>query len=277
MALPLPFPKEAISLPYGATSAPYAPKNPHKGTDFSSRRLGVVSGTGIYASGLGTVTRNEKGVGSQTPTQSRANSGAGNYFDIRYDFGGITVRHMHRLAVEGPNVGSRVELGDWIGRVGTTGASTGAHLHLEVWVGGVRVDPARYFDFNHYVGDGSGAGTGAGDMPLDTNDLNQIVARVFNTPVTKSPVDGATDITLGQFMAQAGFVWQHRLVRPDTNTPTAAGDLLRYEPAEHTNTRNTIQAIKDSLATAGVDPKIIQDAAEAGARAGVSGLTLKAV
>lgn len=37
--------------------------------------------------------------------------------------------------------GQRVEGGQLIGRVGSTGRSSGPHLHLTVWVGGVQVDP----------------------------------------------------------------------------------------------------------------------------------------
>lgn len=46
--------------------------------------------------------------------------------------------HQSQLMVK---VGDRVDAGQIIGLVGTTGRSNGAHLHLEVWVGGVQVEP----------------------------------------------------------------------------------------------------------------------------------------
>lgn len=49
--------------------------------------------------------------------------------------------HMSRLAVAS---GDRVEKGDVIGYVGSTGRSTGPHLHYEVRVDGVAVNPIPY-------------------------------------------------------------------------------------------------------------------------------------
>ena len=46
-----------------------------------------------------------------------------------------------RMAVR---AGQRVEMGQLIGFVGTTGLSTGCHLHLQVYENGTPVDPMRY-------------------------------------------------------------------------------------------------------------------------------------
>jgi murein DD-endopeptidase MepM/ murein hydrolase activator NlpD len=56
---------------------------------------------------------------------------------------GITTRygHMAELSVE---PGQKVERGDVVGRVGSTGRSTGYHLHYEVWIDGSPVDPLAY-------------------------------------------------------------------------------------------------------------------------------------
>jgi len=41
-------------------------------------------------------------------------------------------------------VNQQVAMGDVIGRVGTTGASTGDHLHFEVRLDGTPVDPLNW-------------------------------------------------------------------------------------------------------------------------------------
>jgi murein DD-endopeptidase MepM/ murein hydrolase activator NlpD len=51
--------------------------------------------------------------------------------------------HMQELAVK---PGDRVEAGDLLGRVGSTGLSTGAHLHWELRINGVAVDPLQWLD-----------------------------------------------------------------------------------------------------------------------------------
>ncbi len=49
--------------------------------------------------------------------------------------------HQSKILV---HVGQRVEQGQIVGYVGTTGLSAGCHLHLQVYRNGVRVDPMRY-------------------------------------------------------------------------------------------------------------------------------------
>ena len=58
-----------------------------------------------------------------------------------------TYNHMSSLAV---SAGDSVGRGDFVGRVGTSGAATGPHCHFEVWIGpvwdgGDRVNPLAYF------------------------------------------------------------------------------------------------------------------------------------
>lgn len=49
--------------------------------------------------------------------------------------------HCSKLLV---NVGDKIEAGDVIAKVGSTGNSTGNHLHFEIKVNGVSVDPQNY-------------------------------------------------------------------------------------------------------------------------------------
>lgn len=68
--------------------------------------------------------------------------GYGNLVEI--DHGdGVSTRYAHQAELR-VAPGQRVEAGEIIGTVGSTGRSTGPHLHLEVRVDGEAVDPDRY-------------------------------------------------------------------------------------------------------------------------------------
>ena len=96
----------------------------HKGLDF-----GAPTGTPIYAAGNGVVEE----VGPK--------GAYGNYIRIRHNTDITTAyAHLSRFA-KGLRRGGRVEQGDVIGYVGTTGRSTGAHLHYEVIRKGQQVNP----------------------------------------------------------------------------------------------------------------------------------------
>lgn len=90
----------------------------------------------------------DMGVGGGTPIYA-TNSGVILFADwlgltgytilINHGMGVISWHyHLSKMDVE---VGDRVEKGDLIGRVGTTGLSTGNHLHFAISVGGIFVDP----------------------------------------------------------------------------------------------------------------------------------------
>jgi murein DD-endopeptidase MepM/ murein hydrolase activator NlpD len=51
--------------------------------------------------------------------------------------------HQKSISV---NVGDRVEPGQLIGEIGSTGRVTGPHLHWEVWVNGVQVEPLDWLE-----------------------------------------------------------------------------------------------------------------------------------
>jgi len=97
----------------------------HRGID-----IAAAHGTSILAADTGTVIR------------SGFNSSYGNFIVVNHS-NGMTTLYAHlnaRLVDEGV----RVNRGQLIGRVGSTGISTGPHLHFEVSFAGSRVNPLRY-------------------------------------------------------------------------------------------------------------------------------------
>ena len=71
----------------------------------------------------------------------------GNFTIIDHGWG-IFSAYMHQseILVE---VGDRVETGQVIGLIGSTGRSTGPHLHFEVWVHGVAVNPLDWLEIEY--------------------------------------------------------------------------------------------------------------------------------
>ncbi|MFQ5564318.1 MAG: peptidoglycan DD-metalloendopeptidase family protein [Parvularculaceae bacterium] len=98
----------------------------HKGVDFAAPR-----GTPIKAAGDGVVERANR-YGS-----------FGNYIRIRHANGYKTAYAHLKAFRRGIRSGRRVEQGQIIGYVGTTGRSTGPHLHYEVHLKGRAVNPQR--------------------------------------------------------------------------------------------------------------------------------------
>jgi len=115
-----------ISSPFGWRRNPFGSGSEfHHGID-----LRAPSGTPIRAAGGGTVIFN----GWQ--------SGYGNTIILCHG-NGYTTLYAHN-SVNLASVGQRVERGDIIARVGTTGRVTGAHVHFEVRINGERVNPRPY-------------------------------------------------------------------------------------------------------------------------------------
>ena len=66
----------------------------------------------------------------------------GNTTMINHGWGVYTLyAHQSEYVV---SEGDKVDTGDLVGRVGSTGRSSGPHLHWEVWVGGIPVDPLEW-------------------------------------------------------------------------------------------------------------------------------------
>lgn len=114
-----------ISSGYGMRKHPVLGYNKmHKGMDFAAP-----TGTPIYAAGDGVIDY----IGRK--------GGYGNYIRIRHNSKLKTAyAHMHKFK-KGMGQGKRVEQGDVIGYVGSTGRSTGPHLHYEVHVNGAQINP----------------------------------------------------------------------------------------------------------------------------------------
>lgn len=100
----------------------------HQGIDISAAG---VNGTKIVASKAGTVKVAKMG-----------KTGYGNHIIILHDDGTETLYgHCQSLCA---NIGKRVNQGDEIAHVGSTGHSTGPHLHFEIRINGKQVDPTKY-------------------------------------------------------------------------------------------------------------------------------------
>ena len=95
---------------------------PHLGLDIAGSES-----TPIVAAGAGTVAR------------AGQDESLGNFVEIQHGLGYLTVYgHCSRLAVA---PGARVEAGQVIAYMGSTGQATATHLHFEVWQQGEAIDP----------------------------------------------------------------------------------------------------------------------------------------
>ncbi|HET8855729.1 MAG TPA: M23 family metallopeptidase, partial [Salinimicrobium sp.] len=112
----------------------------HYGMDFSAPR-----GTPVYATGDGVVVRADN-----------RSSGYGNHIRIDHGFGYKTLYgHLYKYNVRD---GQKVERGDIIGYVGSTGRSQGSHVHYEIFKDGKRINPLNFYyghlspaEFNNIV------------------------------------------------------------------------------------------------------------------------------
>ncbi len=98
----------------------------HKGIDFAAP-----TGTPIFAAGAGTIT------------YYGIKGGYGNFVQIRHNKDYSTgYGHASRL-IKKLKVGSKVQQGEIVAYVGSTGRSTGPHLHYEIIIKGQQVNPAN--------------------------------------------------------------------------------------------------------------------------------------
>lgn len=122
----LPASAPMITSSYGYRRDPFTGRGAmHSGLDFK----GPI-GAPIYAAAKGVVTF----VGRK--------SGYGNVVEVSHGNGLMTrYAHMSRFAT---TVGTKVEAGDIIGAIGSTGRSTGPHLHFEVRINDRAIDPRPF-------------------------------------------------------------------------------------------------------------------------------------
>jgi murein DD-endopeptidase MepM/ murein hydrolase activator NlpD len=124
----------------------------HEGTDYAAR-----SGTPVMAAGNGVVLR------------AGWAGGYGNLVELRH-LNGITTRYGHlRGIARNIRRGMRVEQGQTIGYVGSTGLASGSHLHYEFRVNGVAKDSRR-------VKIGAGAPVAAKDRPAFELERDRLMA-----------------------------------------------------------------------------------------------------
>lgn len=119
-----PCPGMTYQSSYFGEVRPFDPR-PHKGNDYAAP-----TGTPTYAAAAGTVI-----------TAGWSNS-AGNWVVISHG-NGLVTKYMHHSSIC-VSAGQRVEKGQQIGYVGSTGYSTGAHLHFQVELNGTPVNPNNY-------------------------------------------------------------------------------------------------------------------------------------
>lgn len=123
---PLNYKRISSKFTYARKHPVYKVVRPHTGVDYAAP-----AGTPVVAIGDGVVI--EKGY----------KGGGGNSVKIRHN-STYTTAYLH-LSKYGKDiaVGKRVNQGQVIGYVGSTGASTGPHLDFRVWKGGTPIDPLK--------------------------------------------------------------------------------------------------------------------------------------
>jgi murein DD-endopeptidase MepM/ murein hydrolase activator NlpD len=123
-------PTRRITDPYGWRTHPITgQRQHHNGTDYAAP-----AGTRIRGVARGRVSA--KGYNA---------AGFGHWVMVEHRCGVVSL-YAHMQQASHRKIGSRVRwfTKKFVGRVGTTGASTGNHLHLEIRVDGKLVNPARY-------------------------------------------------------------------------------------------------------------------------------------
>ncbi|KAB2953910.1 M23 family metallopeptidase [Heliorestis acidaminivorans] len=127
-AVPSTYPvRGRISSPFGERPSPFGgtSREFHSGIDIAADH-----GTTVRAASGGTIIF------------AGWKAGMGRVIDIQHGHGYVSsYNHLSAINV---TVGQKVERGDAIGRVGSSGRSTGPHLHFEIYKNGRLQDPQKY-------------------------------------------------------------------------------------------------------------------------------------
>lgn len=126
----LPVPRGTrVSSSYGWRTHPISGKRKfHTGTDFAMSR-----GSDVFAPGAGTITF------------AGWAGGYGRFVELTLDDGRV-VSYAHLKDYAEMKVGTKVQAGEVVGHVNSSGSSTGDHLHLEVkGADGERQNPVTHF------------------------------------------------------------------------------------------------------------------------------------
>ncbi len=117
-----------IASGYGMRSDPFTKERKmHWGMDFTAPR-----GTPIYATGNGVVERADNNA-----------TGYGNHIRIDHGYGYVSLyAHLYKYNVRR---GQKVQRGDLIGFVGSTGRSEAPHVHYEIFKDGQRINPINFY------------------------------------------------------------------------------------------------------------------------------------
>lgn len=171
----------------------------HKGVDWAAP-----TGTPVQAAFAGTVVFAGDG------------AGYGNLVKIKHADGRES-RYAHMSAFA-TSTGARVQAGEVIGYVGTTGRSTGPHLHFELYQNGTAIDP---------LGTGFPA-AGAAVAGDNSGAVEQLVNKIIRVESAgradaKNPLSTATG--LGQFI-ESTWIRMMRTYRPDLATSLSRAELL---------------------------------------------------
>ena len=121
-----PIKKGWLSSYYGIRTDPFhGRKEHHKGIDFAGKE-----GSDVISVASGVVTWSSK------------RYGYGNLVEVNHG-NGYTTRYGHNSEIL-VSVGDKVEKGQVLAKMGSTGRSTGPHVHFEVMKDGRNVDPIKY-------------------------------------------------------------------------------------------------------------------------------------
>ncbi|MAI89546.1 M23 family metallopeptidase [Ponticaulis sp.] len=133
---------EPISVPFRETSG-YGLR-----TDPFNRRPAFHAGMDMAAYHRAPIVAAGPGV----VTFAGPRSGYGRLVEIDHGFG-FRTRYGHLNSVD-VQVGDEIQMGDLVGRMGTTGRSTGPHLHYEVWFRGKTYNPVNFLRAGQHVHQG---------------------------------------------------------------------------------------------------------------------------